>query len=151
MFCPKCGKEIADGSVFCPECGTNLQNGTAAAAPKATVNYDHTAEFDAKDISDNKCYGLLLYLTGVIGIIIALLAAKDSEYLKFHTRQVIKYMVVSTVLAIIGVVLVWTIIVPIAAGVCAIIVFVLKVISFIQVCQGKAVEPAIIRELGFLK
>jgi hypothetical protein len=22
MFCPKCGKEIADGVTFCPECGT---------------------------------------------------------------------------------------------------------------------------------
>lgn len=150
MFCPKCGKEIADGSVFCPECGTNLQNNTAAA-PKATVNYDHTAEFDAKDISENKCYALLLYLSGVIGIIIALLAAKDSEYLKFHTRQVIKYMVTSAIIAIAMAVLVWTIIVPIAAGVCLIIIFVLKVISFVQVCQGKAVEPAIIRDLGFLK
>ncbi len=150
MFCPKCGKEIADGSVFCPECGANLQ-GAAAPEAKAAVNYDHTAEFDAKDISDNKCYALLLYLTGVVGIIIALLAAKDSEYLKFHTRQVIKYMVVSTILTLCAAILCITIIVPFAAGVCLIIVFVLKVISFIQVCQGKAIEPAIIRDLGFLK
>lgn len=24
MYCPKCGKEIADGSHFCPECGAQL-------------------------------------------------------------------------------------------------------------------------------
>lgn len=147
MFCPKCGKQIADGLVFCPECGANLQGG---AAPQTAASYDHTAEFDAKDISDNKCYALLLYLFGVIGIVIALLASRDSEYLKFHTRQVIKYMVVTTILGIISVALVWTFIVPIAGGICLLIVGVLKIISFIQVCMGKSVEPAIIRNLGFL-
>lgn len=24
MFCPKCGKELPDGSAFCPSCGTNV-------------------------------------------------------------------------------------------------------------------------------
>src|SRR5665648_560688 len=34
MFCTKCGKEIADGSVFCPLCG-QPSNGPAAPAAKA--------------------------------------------------------------------------------------------------------------------
>jgi len=25
MFCPKCGKEVPDGSKFCPYCGTSLE------------------------------------------------------------------------------------------------------------------------------
>jgi len=25
MFCPKCGKEIPDGSTFCPSCGTKIR------------------------------------------------------------------------------------------------------------------------------
>jgi hypothetical protein len=34
MFCTKCGKEIADGSVFCPLCGQST-TAPVAAAPKA--------------------------------------------------------------------------------------------------------------------
>ncbi len=34
MFCPKCGKEIPDGSIFCPVCGANIAPG-APGAPNA--------------------------------------------------------------------------------------------------------------------
>jgi hypothetical protein len=30
MFCPKCGKEIPDGSVFCPNCGFKIQENVEA-------------------------------------------------------------------------------------------------------------------------
>ena len=45
----------------------------------------------------------------------------------------------------------WTVIVPIAAAVVYVILLVLKVIAFFSICSGKAKEPAIIRNLGFLK
>ena len=48
-------------------------------------------------------------------------------------------------------VLFFTVIVPIAAAVMFIVFEVIAIICFFQVCQGKAVEPAIIRSLGFLK
>ena len=38
MFCPKCGKEIPDGSAFCPSCGTNVNTMSGpggAARPSA--------------------------------------------------------------------------------------------------------------------
>lgn len=113
--------------------------------------YDHTAEFDKKDISDNKVYAILLYLTGVIGLIIALLGAKDSPYVSFHIRQALKFLAVDVLLGIIAVLLFWTLIIPIAVGVMEIILFVIKIICFFQICSGKAKEPAIIRGLGFLK
>lgn len=35
MFCPKCGKELPDGSAFCSSCGTNVSTmGGPAATPK---------------------------------------------------------------------------------------------------------------------
>ena len=55
--------------------------------------YDHTSEFTAKDISDNKVIAMLVYLMGTVGIIIALLASKDSPYLSFHVRQALKFTV----------------------------------------------------------
>ena len=38
MFCPKCGKEIPDGSAFCSSCGTNVNTMSGpggAAKPSA--------------------------------------------------------------------------------------------------------------------
>lgn len=84
-FCSKCGAQLDDNAVFCPSCNSSV----APAQPgmNAYVDpYDHTAEFDAKDVSNNKVYAMLLYLMGIVGIVIALLASRDSDYLKFHIR-----------------------------------------------------------------
>lgn len=111
---------------------------------------DHTAEFDPKDISENKVMALTAYLLGTIGIIIALLAAKESPYAGFHVRQALKLTIVNMLLTIITLVLCWTVIVPFAGAVCAVIIFVVRIICFFQVCSGKAKEAAIVSSFGFL-
>ena len=147
-FCQKCGAQIDDNAPFCPSCGAP----TNAAAPVAAVNPgDHTAEYDPADISANKVKAMLCYLMGTIGIIIALLASAESPYLKFHIRQAVKLSVTSMLTGIAAVVLCWTIIVPIAAIVLAAALFVIRIISFFQICSGRAVEPAIVRSLNFLR
>ena len=155
-YCPKCGAQMEDNALFCPNCGNNTQpNGspnqsTVYAAPEPDP-FDHTEEFDAQDISENKVLCMLVYLMGAIGIIYALLAGKDSKYVAFHVRQALKFEVVIILLTIVMALLFWTLIVPIVGGVCLAIVLVLKVICFFQICSGKAKEPAIIRSLGCLK
>lgn len=122
------------------------------AAPMPAVDiYDHTAEFDPQDISDNKCIALLCYLLGAIGIVMAALVSRDSAYVGFHIRQAIKLTIAGTLVAICAAVLCFTVIVPIAAGVCTVIIFVLRVIAVFQIFGGKAVEPPIVRNLGFLR
>jgi len=155
-YCPKCGAQMEDNAAFCPNCGNNAQpNGSPNQAPVYAAPepdpFDHTGEFDAKDISENKVLCMLVYLMGAIGIIYALLAGKDSKYVAFHVRQALKFEVITILLGIVMALLFWTIIVPIVGGVCLAIVLVLKVICFFQICSGKAKEPAIIRSLGFLK
>ena len=155
-YCPKCGAQMEDNALFCPNCGNNAQpNGSPNQAPVYAAPepdpFDHTGEFDAKDISENKVLCMLVYLMGAIGIIYALLAGKDSKYVAFHVRQALKFEVITILLGIVMALLFWTIIVPIVGGVCLAIVLVLKVICFFQICSGKAKEPAIIRSLGFLK
>ena len=113
--------------------------------------YDHTAEFDPQDISDNKVIAMLVYLMGAIGVLIALLASQSSPYVMFHVRQSLKIIVVSTLLSIIMVVLIWTVLVPIACGIAFVVLFVVNIICFFQVCSGKAKEPAVIRSLNFLR
>jgi len=155
-----------DDLAFCPSCG-NPMNGmpNPNQAPNPNMQwqqqpqpqpvyydmYDHTNEFSPKDISDNKVIAMLPYLMGSIGIIIALLASKESPYAYFHVRQALKLSVTSTLLTIVTILLAWTLIVPVAAAICFIILFVLRVIAFFQVCSGRAKDPAIIRSFGFFK
>ena len=144
-FCPKCGAQLDDAALFCPACGASFQTG-AQASP-----YDHTAEFDAKDVSDHKPYAMLVYLLGFVGIVIALLAGRDSKYLQFHIRQVIKFEVITILTGIIMAVLAITIIVPIAGAIFLAVLFVIQIICFFRICAGKSVEPPIIRSFSFMK
>ena len=114
-------------------------------------DYDHTDEFEPEDISRNKIMALAAYLLGPLGVIIALLAGKDSPYADFHMRQGLKFVIVESILTILAMLLCWTLIVPAAAAVLMVILWVIKIITIISVCKGRAVEAAIIRSLGFLK
>lgn len=164
MKCTNCGTELPDGSAFCINCGTALAGSASQPAGQPAnagvpqmQNYanpdsnDHTAEFSAKDISDNKVMAMVPYLLGTLGIILALLASKESPYTSFHVRQALKITVVNTLIAIISLVLFWTIIVPMLAGICFAVLFVIKIICFFSICSGKAKEPPLISSLSFLK
>lgn len=128
-----------------PQMNQGMPYGQPYVDPK-----DHSAEFDAEDIAENKVAAMLPYLLGIFGTIVALLAAKESAYVAFHVRQGMKFLVVEVLLGLIAAVLCWTVIVPIAAVVCYVILWVVRIISFVNVCNGKAKEPAIISSFGFL-
>ena len=167
-FCTKCGAALG---------GNNQQNYSQpeGAAPQGNPQFnnqgyqqnyagngmppygapyvdpkDHTAEFTPQDISEHKVFAMLPYLLGTIGIIIALLAAKDSKYIMFHVREALKLTVCAILVGIVSLLLCWTVIVPMAGGVCAIIILVVKIICFFQICSGKAKEAAIVSSFGFL-
>ena len=56
-ICPKCNTQIDDDSIFCSICGTSLNGEQPIYTPPVTQfydPYDHTSEFDAEDISQNK-------------------------------------------------------------------------------------------------
>ena len=146
-FCSNCGKEIPEGAAACPACGASV----AATAVVPVINeWDHTDEFDAKDISDNKVYALSAYLFSIIGVILCHLLAKESEYALFHAREALKIDVVMMVVSLLTALLCWTCIVPFAGIILCSILAVVKIICFVQVCKGKAVEPWLIRSIGAL-
>ncbi len=152
MICPSCGKEIADGSNFCVECGANLNPGAQAYSQARYVDLkDHTAEFDAKDISENKVFAMLPYLMSVTGTIIAAIAANNSAYARFHVRESLKFTVCEVLLVICAVLFFWTLIIPVAAGICYLILFVCRIISFVRIGKGLAKEAPIVGGFGFLK
>ena len=175
MICSKCGAEVAEGAMFCTTCGAPMN----AAAPNPVPNpaptpaptpdtfagngapvyaapiymdpKDHTAEYSAKDISDNKVIALLPYLMGTMGLIIAILAQKDSAYVAFHVRQALKLTVCTVLVGFISLILCWTIIVPIIGAIAAVVLLVVDIICFFRVCSGKAIEAPIVSSFGFLK
>ena len=153
--CTKCGASLEDSAAFCNVCGQPM----GAAAPGATPvyaapafdPYDHTSEFEVKDISDNKVIAMLVYLLGVAGIIIALLASSTSAYVAFHVRQSLKFLVVEVLTALVSAVLCWTIIVPFAAGIFLFVLGICKIICFFSICKGHAKEAPIICKFAFLR
>jgi len=178
-YCPNCGSGIADEATFCPACGNSV--GAANPAPNAAPNpgynpgypnggyapnpgynpapaypaydpFDHTSEFDPKDISDNKVICMLIYLAGYIGIFVALLMASSSKYVAFHVRQALKFEVATLLLGIVGGLGAVLIFIPtVVAGIMIVVLSVIKIICFFQICKGQAKEPAIIRSIKFMK
>lgn len=161
--CPNCRSEVRDDAAFCPVCGTTLESIPTLPRPEQTYTppvytppvpmfdpYDHTADFDAGDIAENKLPCMLAYLLSIPGLIIALLMPKASLYRQFHIRQAMKFLIAQTLLVFVGALLFWTFLVPIAAGVMLTVLTVIKAVTFVQVCQGKAKDPAILRSLKFL-
>ena len=156
--CPNCqNPNVADEAAVCPNCGAafavpqvNTQIPQQTPTQPVVDRFDHTAEFDAKDIADNKLYAMLIYALGLVGVIIALLKKDDSAYLAFHLKQGLKLLVVTSVISVVTAVLCWTFIVPIVGSIALIGVFVLQVMLFIDVCNNKAKEPYIIRNIKFL-
>ena len=172
-FCKYCGKVLQDGEICtCPQAQAEAASRAQGQQPPPNFYqqqpqyqppqyqqygqpmydpYDHTAEFDPKDISDNKVIAMLVYLMGAIGIVIALLGSHSSPYVMFHVRQALKFQVVGMLMLIATALLFWTIIVPIAYAIMSVVLSIIQIICFFQICSGKAKEPAIIKSLGFLR
>lgn len=170
MFCTSCGAQLG-GSAQEPQPNPQVeqqnqqynqqvnqqfnqqQQNPYYAQPIAPAYdpFDYTAEFDAKDISDNKVFAMAAYLLGLLGIIIALLASHDSKFARFHVNQALKFTIINILIMICAIFLCWTIIVPIAAGIMSLVLLVIEIICFFQVCSGKAKEAPILRSLKFLK
>lgn len=86
-FCNSCGSQLDDSALFCPVCGANLAQPQPQPRPQADVppqqppldGYDMQA-----DIAANKALAALEYI-GLL--VIALVAAPNSRFVRFHANQ----------------------------------------------------------------
>lgn len=151
-YCPNCGKQVEDTVSFCTDCGTPINGPVPAPAPAPKVDpYDHSADYQAEDIADSKLYCMLVYLAGLVGVIVALLAKPDSAYTRFHIRESVKATVVEALLLLATGLLSVTVVVPFVGGVAFVVMLVLRFICFVRVCKGRAREFPILCKFGFLK
>ena len=125
---------------------------------KQNKNTDYSSNFNPKDISENKVSAMTAYLLGPIGIIIALLIARDSPYTAFHVRQALKLTVSSVTLELVAAILALFAMIPLVGIIFKLVlviigamwfgVLVLRLIAIAQVCDGEAREPAIIGKMN---
>ena len=156
---------MEDDAVFCISCGARFDTYSAGANNQHNANvgqeayrygqgyafpYDHTAEFNQQDIHNNKVICLAIYLMGAIGVIIAVLVSKESPFVSFHVRQALKITVLQTLTVLASGILCWTIVVPLAGIIFFVILFVVRIICFVRICGGRAIEPPIVRSFSFL-
>ena len=138
--CPNCHLTYDDTVSNCSKCGAAL---AYAADPT-----DHTAKFTKEDISDNKVLAMIPYLMGWVGIIITLLASGTSEYASFHVKQALKIQVVTILSVLLNII---PFLGTLAFGILGIVLFVVNIICFVNVCKGLAKEPLIVSSIPFLK
>lgn len=152
-FCKNCGAQLEDGAKFCPSCGKS----TIEETPKTEGSFtdkvaglnntpDTTAQYDAKDIEDNKVMALLAYIGFLF--LVPLLAAKESKFAKFHTNQGIVLFIAELILSIVAIIPILGWIVSAVGG---IILFVLTILGIVNAIQGKAKELPIIGKFKILK
>ena len=174
--CPNCRNQITEEAVFCPVCGTvtdALSRVSVQQTPQCTCEtpvrdsqstaayidpFDHTRDFDPRDISENKVAAMLVYLLGTVGILIALLSSGNSKYAAFHTKQAMKLTVAEILGALLLVVvsfILWNIrlrvFMSFVVTVSVLGLVALHLLCFFQVCKGKAKEVYLICNLPFLK
>ncbi len=165
-ICPNCGASVNDDVKFCTSCGTamgmaagmNQQQGANQqnTAANAFEMKDHTAEFAADDIENNKILSLFSYL-GIL-VLIPILAAPNSKYARFHANQglillittiayVVAYAILSFILAfipILGILLIFVL------GLVNLVFLALMILGIVNAVTGKAKEMPIIGKFKIL-
>ena len=120
---------------------------------------DFTADYDPKDISDNKNVSVLSYL-GIL-FLIPLLSRKNSYYARFHVNQGLVLLIVevalNTVQRLLGIVFNLTglvflpVILNFIFAVLNILCLTLMVIGIINTVNGRAKELPIIGKIRLIK
>lgn len=152
QYCKKCGAQLEDDAKVCTACGAPVEeaaNGAKDFSEKvAALNNtaDHTDDYDAKDIEDNKLMGILAYL-GIL-VLIPIFAAKESKFARFHANQGLILLICSVIISAVS----WIPILGwIVGAVGGLIVFILMIIGIINVVGGRAKELPVVGKYTILK
>ena len=140
----------ADGAPVEKDQGNSKQNAAEAAFTEFNNTADTTAEFDSKDIADNKGMAVLAYI-GIL-FLIPLLAAPNSRFARFHANQGLVLFLAEVVLGAAGGVLG---LIPfvgwIISGAIGIVCLAFMIIGIVNAANGKAKELPLIGSFKLIK
>lgn len=115
---------------------------------------DHTAEFAADDIKQNKAMGILAYVS--LLVLIPIFAAKDSKWARFHANNglILAAAEVSVwiVFGLLGLIPYVGLFFSLIGWLCNLVLIALSVFEIVFAAQGKARElPIIGNKIQFIK
>ncbi|MBP5631489.1 MAG: DUF4870 domain-containing protein [Clostridia bacterium] len=114
---------------------------------------DTTAEYEPKDIQDNKIMAVLAYI-GLL-LLIPLFAAKNSKFARFHVNQGLPLMIVGLAIGIIsiplGLIPIVGIITSIIFGLAGLCVLALAILGIVNASTGKAKKLPLVGKFKILK
>lgn len=177
-FCVKCGAQLDDNVRFCTACGADQTPEASQASQqtpppqqeqpgaqqkaeetwkKFTDTEDTSAQYDKKDIEDNKVMAFLSYL-GIL-FLVPLFAAPNSKFARFHANQglvlaiaEVAFAIVYTILSLILGMIPWVgPILVFIIGLLWIVFGVLAILGIINAVNGKAKELPVIGKFRILK
>ncbi len=174
-FCGNCGAKVDEGVKFCPSCGTAIeaaeqkteqteqpkqgaQNDFAEKLQNLNNTADTTADFDPKDIEDNKLMGILAYLSWLV--LIPIFAAPKSKFARFHANQglvlaivEIIWWIATAIITTIAYAIAWWLgsLLSTVLGLANIVFFVMLVLGILNAAGGKAKELPVIGKFRILK
>ena len=149
-FCTKCGTELPAEAKACPNCGTMIAEegvqpnpAPQPEAPASSAAADHTAEFDAKDIADNKVMAVLAYIGILVLIPLLVSPAKDSPFVRYHVNFGLILWIGGMISSLLSVLCVGVI--------TGIICLVLAIMGIVNAANGTAKDLPIIGKIRLLK
>jgi uncharacterized membrane protein len=114
---------------------------------------DITAEFDKKDIEENKTMALLAYLS--ILVIVPILTAKGSKYAMFHVNQglllAVAEIVVGAAIGILAFIPVVGMIASLVGGIIGLVALILAILGIMSVVNGQAKKLPVIGDITIIK
>ena len=111
--------------------------------------------FNSEDVENNKVMGILAYF-GIL-FLIPLLAAKDSQYARFHTNQGIVLFIFSVALNIIGFVIsvtsfgILSFVGTLITGLIGLVCLAFAIVGIVNACSGEPKKLPIIGSITLYK
>ena len=172
LLCEKCSAKVDEGTKFCPSCGNSMevpapqqqeqnsgdQNDFSAKIAALNNTSDTTADFDKKDVEQNKIMGILAYLSWLV--LIPIFAAPKSKFARFHANQglvlaitEIAWWIVSGIVNAILYSINWRLgsIAGTLFGLANLIFLVVALLGIINAANGRAKELPVIGKFKILK
>ena len=152
MFCPNCGKQLAEGSSTCDSCGTTVPNQESAQQANATYeapqqpNYQPAAnqKVYAQTTGTSRALAMSVYWGLLPLIFAACVADKDTDpFIKHHLNQALVIFIGSIIAAFLSIILI--------GGILAIFLLVVGIMGTVQAYHGELTELPLIGKMKLIK